>query len=346
MTTPRASMVGYSRLDGTGSSASQRVWVRRFCRFGVVGLVVALAVVSCVLWRLGDPPVDYGVDVCKEMRAGEVGMSGSTATVVSAYLARPGEEAVTEDLREFAEYFMSLNVPMVLFVDEVGRNFTREHRTADLAQRTRIVETNWSSLWVSKYDWKEQRKKDWNFMLRRPETYKFRNEKTSFLYRASLLDPFHTTHFYWVDMDTFRYSPSPDSLGIQWPSPNVTGRFPKILLLQLSPFRLRETLLSFEQLRNVFFGTSRLDSTIFGGSKEYISKWNTAYYRVLDRFFTRHQFAGSDIAVMAATSIIFPDIVLRVPSRSPNPKSRWSYMISFLKGEFHCDVAVDWPKPV
>jgi len=173
------------------------------------------------------------------------------------------------------------------------------------------------------------------------ELYKIWNEKSNFILRATLLNPFASTAFFWVDIGIFRNS-SDMARFESWPLQRKVEMLPrdKIVLLLVEAFTAEELEMppDDESLGVDFYYMNRLGGGIIGGYAAAIKAWHTQYYAMLTRYIHAQRFAGKDQSIMASVclqntrlcNLVQPPLHWRLLSKTQTQENPWFYLQDYL----------------
>jgi hypothetical protein len=160
------------------------------------------------------------------------------------------------------------------------------------------------------------------------ELYIIWNEKTKFVMDAIKLNPFNSTHFFWIDAGAFR------DLSLVY----ELKKFPnaekfvdnKITLLEIDPISAEDYYVKYPNM----FGPlgnelkTRIGGGIFGGDINAWTKWNEKYDEIILRHNNDKLFAGKDQNLMFYILIENPDLINLVKHNTYRDK--WFYLIEYL----------------
>jgi len=243
------------------------------------------------------------------------------STIVTCYF-RISSKFPPSKYHQWIINFLKIESPMIIFTNE--GQFMKDNRDPKLPLY--IVPCQISDFYVHKYmdKWVEQHMMDREKNIHNINLYMIWNEKSNFIKRGIELNPFKTDYFYWTDIGAFRNSSHMD----------IFKKYPeyvteKILLLQINPFKEEEMVIDRKNIKNNFNYVDRIGGGIFGGHRDYCLKWHEEYYKILDEFIKKGQFAGKDQSIMATVAILNKDLVQII---SPNGAKydKWFYLEEWL----------------
>ena len=158
-----------------------------------------------------------------------------------------------------------------------------------------------------------------------PELYAVWAAKAFCLEEAARLNPFGSDYFYWCDIGAFREPPPPAVLAT-WPDAGLMRQHlgtNKILLTTVEP--LRPT----EDVTACFKHVNRIVGGLWGGHREAIGVWRSAYEQTLLRYFNEGRFAGKDQSIMLSAALEYPELV-SIVEPPPHNRDRWFFAKQLL----------------
>jgi Bacterial protein of unknown function (HtrL_YibB) len=262
-------------------------------------------------------------------------------TLVSCYYSFPSKHP-TSDYERWMKNYLSIERPMVIFVDESSQGIIEKYRPMYLANLTRIVVHPLESTLMHRlhWYWSADRQRDPEGARHNANLYMVWNQKTQFVRLAieNRTQQFNSDYFFWYDIGAFRHEEFMDRYQTHWPNKQALHRFDKaIALVQLAPFTQDECVIRpNENFTNVFLHANRIVGGTFGGHYRAVLRFWDAFYGVLRMFIVNQQFAGKDQSIMATAAIWYPHVVqlvqpIHVHELLPFAESEWFYLAEFLR---------------
>jgi protein YibB len=202
-----------------------------------------------------------------------------------------GFERPFEMYKQWMTYTLSIDAPMVIYVDEQDVEFVKEHR-AKYSSKTRIISKSFDDL-VTNIKWGEKIRKvmsseeflkdqkvpthpeicvpDYNILM---------HEKIQFVMTAIKKDYFGTDHYIWLDAGVAHINARKDVPNAVLPSPKKARALggDKMHLIYIDEIRAEDlNLEKFYKGHNV-----RVIGTSWGGHKDAIKEFYTEYEKLMD----------------------------------------------------------------
>jgi Bacterial protein of unknown function (HtrL_YibB) len=256
-------------------------------------------------------------------------MSQTHATVVTAYYPIKSKFPPQQYL-EWAARFLQMSAPIVFYTTAVMLPVFQKMRTS----RIHYVVREFADLdvWrLYKDHWIHAHTLDHEAAYHTPELYAVWASKAFFMEEAATRNPFGTDYFYWCDVGAFRDPTQPphpafpsaarlaEHLGTQ-----------KIVLSSVEPLGTARSAADFKHVNRIVGG-------LWGGHRDAIRVWRSAYEQALLQYFLFGHFAGKDQSVMLSAALAHPELVEIVePTVDGN---RWFFTQRLLS-----DPAVPWKR--
>jgi hypothetical protein len=229
------------------------------------------------------------------------------ATVVTCYFKHVSEEQ-DERAVEYMSNVLSLNDAMIIFTTEDMVSSLYKLRQHALNLTHIIVTKLENSELLKKYStdfWVQQRTLDDNtdrILRRDPRMYVMRNSKAAWLKTAVNVNPFLSSHFFWMDIDILRDS---RYNGKTMLTNSLPFNANKILMLDIQP-ETPSTLLNI-----LFENENHVQTSTFGGTSAAIRRYYLEFYKTLSKI--EPMFIGNDKTNTLKTCRRVPDLCKLVP---------------------------------
>lgn len=283
-----------------------------------------------------------------------------TTTIVTCYFSLNNSKHDKDDYYKWMKNMLMMNENMIIYCDKKSYDYIYKLRKIyGYEKKTKMVEFTFSKFFTFKYkhNFAKHHKMDPEHNIHTPYLYMIWNEKTRFLLKSSLLNPFNTDFFIWCDIGCFRKSYTyfsdkhvdydlnmdlRDSEDIddninKWINKKKLLSLPvhKMWMLQIDGFDERE--LKSRDIKDVpsLLYKNKIGGTIFGGRKNIIQKYHDKYYQMLDDFFKYDIFAGKDQTIMSYVYIFNDDLVYLIKNKKKRFKDhelskKWFYLQEYF----------------
>ena len=221
-----------------------------------------------------------------------------TTIVTALYDIGRGELKGIDSYRPFSKYLswfknlLSINAPMVVFVDQSLASYVKEHRPENY--QTKVVIRKFQELKAYKYHDRIQNtihkmhrqvKKKPNHFINCPEfsTAKYQTviySKFDLLLEVSEENPFDSNYFFWLDAGTFYDKPTFD-FTVPWPDPLKVKVFGDKFLLPNVCFDPDQSQIK-DKRSYVLKHKADVCAYMLGGTKTAISKIHKKFWREVD----------------------------------------------------------------
>lgn len=230
---------------------------------------------------------------------------------------------------------------MVIYTDsDETANYLLQYRKQFL-QKTKIIVEPLDKLYCyqptyQEY-WLKDYRRDHENTYHNPYLYIIWNEKSMFMFKTYVLNPFKTDFYAWVDIGMVR-EPKYIELLKTFPSAKrlATLNKKKAYVLSIEPFT--ETELKESVPSESFRHKNRIGGGMIICSKIILDRWVQEYYNMLQKFVEHDLFAGKDQSIMANLYLQFKDDLLElvVPKKEDFTimDNKWFYMLYFLSDKY------------
>lgn len=254
-----------------------------------------------------------------------------SATIVTAYYELDHKKYASSSYYIWMRRFLTLDAFMIIFTgDETTARVIKDMR-AHAPSKTQVVVMPFQELYCARFMdyWHRDHERDHEKAIHDPALYVLWNEKTSFLKKAYVLDPFDTDFFCWADIGMVRDDGWVDQIHT-FPSANVLSgcRADKVFLLNVCPFTKEEE----DNVRgatDVFRHTDRVGGGFIMCHRGMVEQWHDAYYKMLHDFFVKDLFAGKDQSILNCVCLTHAGMVELVHPEDP-PFDKWFYMLYYF----------------
>lgn len=221
----------------------------------------------------------------------------STTVVTAFYPIR--SKFPQEQYLEWAQRFLQLNAPIVLFTEP---HLKATFQAMRLFLPLCIITVPFDQLdtWILyREEWQKQHALDHEAAYHSPELYAIWAQKPFFVEHAIKENPFNTEYFYWCDIGAFRDPNIPAKILTQFPKADILKMVsPAILLNSVAPLEAAEKVRCADGIYGDFTRANRIVGGLWGGSATACLRWRAAYEAQLIRYFAAGRFAGKDQSVM------------------------------------------------
>lgn len=254
----------------------------------------------------------------------------NSATIVTAYYELNKKKHTTSNYYKWINNFMKLDSYMIIYTgDEESYKNLLEMRKG-FENKTRIVILKFNDLYCNKFNdyWKKDFLRD-HEKYHDPALYIIWNEKTAFIKKAKILNPFNTDYYCWADIGMVR-----DDIYLEYiktfPSSKMLNIIDKekVYLLNLEPYTEYEKTSIKDACEN-FRYKNNTGAGVIMCHIDIIDKWYDTYYNMLDRFIELDLFAGKDQSIINCICLIYPDIVKLIKPLC-SPIDKWFYMLFYF----------------
>lgn len=248
-----------------------------------------------------------------------------SVTVVAAYYCLDKSKHTVAQYQDWIANFMSFDFKCLIYVDQKSHSILVQRYPETESRRYRILEI--ADFRTAKLDWGTDEQMDHERSIGQNRfLYMVWNEKPFLLKRALDENPYHSTHFLWVDIGSFR-----DKRLLEYlrPFPQPT-RMPegKITITQVQPFRQQENMQCWKY-DNRFQFVNRLSASVFGGDEQSIMALMRLYDSVLMGIRNAGVFAGKDQTILNFCAIQRPELFHCV-TPTASDYSDWMYLHAYL----------------
>jgi hypothetical protein len=253
-------------------------------------------------------------------------METTATTIVTAYFNIPSKKG-DGVYKEWMKNMLIIENPMVIYTDVVSVGYISELRR-DKMDITRILVMTFKEFYCYKYydTFVEQNKRDHERRIGHSvELYMVWCEKSNFLKKTIMDNPFGTEYFLWVDIGCFR---EPNHKYIKWPLDTRMKTIPpgRVLLCEVYPFTVAELRCNrFEMLPDYTY-VNRIGGTIFGGSRETLLVWWEKYYGMVEAFIGANRLIIKDQTIMNSVYLLNRDLCFLQGSN----RYEWFYLQNYL----------------
>lgn len=276
-------------------------------------------------------------------------------TIVTAYFQLSKHKHDPSEYEEWWAHHAVLKQAMVIYCEEpMCSHYLSLRQAAGLESLTHVIHETLNdtsmarnypaSVW--EYQHSIDRETGWPHADLR--VYWIWNEKSRWLQTAAERNPFNSSYFFWLDIGGVRDGSSDLLDGPALVRPEVTAALPRhsVILMMMYPFVDEELEVDAHTMasRSTFVNVDRIAGTSFGGTRDAVIAWSSAFYTVLARLLRTGVFAGKDQNVMAMTCVESPQLCYFIKPRKTSRYSGnvWWFFTRFLHGliDRHADSKV------
>ena len=240
-------------------------------------------------------------------------------TLVSAYFNVKSKFS-HEDYLNWINNFLQINTAMIFFTDKKNLKELINKRPKEYLNKTILITLNLNDFYSYKKYLKEFNKtytQDIEQSFHSVPLYLLWAEKINFLKISTTKNFFNSKCLYWVDAGCFRDSSKIKKYVNNWPSIEKCYEDGRIIINEIVQHipQLKEALKNFDkEISNNFQRTRNVDTSIFGGQKNYIFKFYDLYYDVLNKFIKHVIFIGKEKIIFTYIAYLYNNIVKLVYS--------------------------------
>lgn len=254
-------------------------------------------------------------------------------TIVTAYFNFPIKKHTSNSYFEWIINFLpNSNSNMIIFTDEESYDKIFNLRI-NFMDKTKIIKLNIADFYCYNFMeyWNKDHQRDHERGHHHQYLYMIWNEKSMFLKRAIVLNPFNTDYFMWCDIGMVRDKECIKHISL-FPNTNIikTLKNDKVYLLNITNFDEDDLKITgaTEKFRYQNDSVRTGGGGIFG-HKDALEIWIRVYYEMLEEFMNKNYFAGKDQSVMSCVYLKYRNLIELVKPE-PSPFNHWFYMLYFL----------------
>ena len=216
---------------------------------------------------------------------------------------------------------LQINKPIIFFIQSNITNIIKDKRPKIYQSKTIWIEKNFSSLYSYKHylkAFKETYIIDKAKYKHTVDLYTVWSEKINFLKESIENNYFKSKYFFWVDAGLFQQEKMEKYIN-HWPSIEKVKKDPRVILNGIREIKKEELnkLMSFDNItHDKFMNDFNVAAGFFGGRFDYIIKFIKYYYEILELFYAKKKFIGSEQNIYAIVGYLHPEIVKIIKSGS------------------------------
>ena len=221
---------------------------------------------------------------------------------------------------EWAKTFLTLESPIVLFTPS---EYEEQFKVMRGNKPIHIISTPFEDLEMWKQhesSWKHHHTID-HEKNHSPELYAMWAQKSTFVYKTFLLNPFNTDYFFWCDIGAFRAPNIHEEVRKSFPTIKYLPA-DRIILCSVNSLKSSDMDVQKDGIPGDFTHETRIVGGLWGGSGIGCYNWHMAYNSMLNRYFDKGRFAGKDQNVMCSTYIDNPSLAYVIYPSSDDIKER------------------------
>ena len=226
-------------------------------------------------------------------------------TIVTAYFKIKNSKHSNEEYMGWMKNTLIMNYPFIVYIlknDIDTKKYILKCRE-DKLSITQIIEIDFEDFIVSKYNWDKQYEIDPEKHIHNKFLYMIWNEKTEFLYKSTINNPFNSEIFFWLDIGYIR------DIRTEFYYTNIDiNKIPKDKLL----------------LYEVDNDKKYIAGGMFGGYINSIIFWRNIYYQHLNNSI-KSKFCGKEQDLMKDLVGMHPDKLKVI-----NGYNDWFYLFWYL----------------
>ena len=226
-----------------------------------------------------------------------------------------------DDYLKWINNLLQINKPIIFFIQSNITNIIKDKRPKIYQSKTIWIEKNFSSLYSYKHylkAFKETYIIDKAKYKHTVDLYTVWSEKINFLKESIENNYFKSKYFFWVDAGLFQQEKMEKYIN-HWPSIEKVKKDPRVILNGIREIKKEELnkLMSFDNItHDKFMNDFNVAAGFFGGRFDYIIKFIKYYYEILELFYAKKKFIGSEQNIYAIVGYLHPEIVKIIKSGS------------------------------
>lgn len=265
----------------------------------------------------------------------------STCTLVSAFYNFPKKKTTNDNYDIWIKNFLeNTDAYMVIYTDsQETAEYLHKYRI-NFAEKTKIYIQDVKELYCYQfYDyWTKDLNRDHEKAYHNQNLYIIWNEKTMFMYKTFLANPFNTDFYAWIDIGMVRKIDYIKLLQ-SFPSSKRLEKLKKdkVYILLINLFTTQE--INSAVPSEIFRYKDRVGGGMILCHKNMIEKWTNEYYNMLNSFMENDLFAGKDQSIMANIFVKYrQELIELVIAKDLNVMDNiWFYMLYFLSDYYKYD---------
>ena len=218
------------------------------------------------------------------------------------------------DYIKWVKNLLKINKPIVFFIQPNISEIIKKKRPNKLKKKTIWIERNFSSLYAYKHyltQFKETFIIDKAKYKHSVDLFIIWSEKVNFLKESIKNNYFNTKYFFWVDAGLFRENKMENYVN-DWPSIAKVRKDPRVILNGIRKIEKKEfaNLMKFDHsTHEKFMNDYNVAAGFFGGRNDYLMKFIEFYYKVINIFYSKKVFIGSEQNIYSIIGYSHPEIV-------------------------------------
>ena len=223
------------------------------------------------------------------------------------------------DYLKWIDNLLQINKPIVFYTQPNLSNTLKSKRPKMLEKKTIWIEKDFSNLYSYIHYLKQFRETYFIDKAKYKHTvdlYIIWSEKMNFLKESIQNNYFNTTYFFWVDAGLFRKKNMKKYINY-WPSIHKIKKDPRVILNGIREINKEElnNLMKFDPIFHAkFMNDPNVAAGFFGGSSYNILKFIKYYYEILELFYEKNIFIGSEQNIYALIGKLHPEIATIIKS--------------------------------
>lgn len=247
------------------------------------------------------------------------GQCHAHVTISTAYynLGKASKHS-SENFAVWNERFFRLPDNMVIFTDATSMELIRSVRRKSLGCTVIVIQDLYQTRAAKMTDWTMQYEKD-HEKYHSPELYILWSQKSFWLASTSVVNPFHSSYFFWADSGQFRDDVFTEKYlkeSRKWIS--YTDFIPrnKVVFLSIEHFTKQETSLNGRGYGPILSSRLvRLGGGNFGGNANAVRRFAHLYAAEVERYLLNDAFIGKDQPLYGSTCVSHADLCFMVDAQ-------------------------------
>lgn len=218
------------------------------------------------------------------------------------------------DYLKWVNNLLKINKPIVFFIQPNLSKIIKKKRPNKFNKKTIWIERNFSSLYAYNHylkQFKETYIIDKAKYKHSIDLYIIWSEKVNFLKESIKNNYFNTKYFFWVDAGLFKEKNMKNYVN-DWPSIAKVKKDPRVVLNGIRKIEKEEftkLMMLDHSTHEKFMNDYNVAGGFFGGRSDYLMKFITFYYNVLDIFHSKKIYIGTEQNIFSIVGYSHPNIV-------------------------------------
>jgi len=217
------------------------------------------------------------------------------------------------DYLKWVNNLLKINKPIVFFVQPNISDIIKKKRPNKFKNKTIWIERNFSNLYAYKNYLKQFKE---TYIIDRAKSrhsidlYIIWSEKVNFLKESIKNNYFNTKYFFWVDAGLFKQKNMENYVN-NWPSISKVRKDPRVILNGIRKIEKDEftKLMKFDHsTHQKFMNDFNVAGGFFGGRNDYLMKFIKLYYKVIDIFYNKKIYIGTDQNIFSIIGYSHPNV--------------------------------------